>query len=95
MFLGTGTMVVCLKHVGITDSDRERVKMSVKTLASWSVHACSTHPGNPSGPAALWMLAGFEVLLTLAAESVITQLPGTAGALINVSVLLASKCEVI
>jgi hypothetical protein len=30
-------MVVCLKHVGITDSVRERLKMSVKRLASWSV----------------------------------------------------------
>ena len=46
MFLGTVTMVVCLKHVGITDSDRERLKMLVKTLASWSVHAWSTSPGN-------------------------------------------------
>ena len=45
VFLGTGTMVVCVKHVGITDSDRERLKMS---LASWSAHARSTHPGNPS-----------------------------------------------
>ena len=53
MFLGTGTMVVCLKHVGITDSDRERLKLSVKTLASWSADAQSTCPGNPSGPAAL------------------------------------------
>jgi hypothetical protein len=33
VFLGTGTMLVCLKH-GITDSDRERLKISVKTLAS-------------------------------------------------------------
>ena len=49
VFLGTGTMVVCFKHVGIMDSDRERLKMSVKTLASWSAHAHSTCRGNPSG----------------------------------------------
>uniref|UniRef100_A0A8C7F5V7 Family with sequence similarity 120 member C n=1 Tax=Oncorhynchus kisutch TaxID=8019 RepID=A0A8C7F5V7_ONCKI len=40
-----------------------------------------TPPGNPSGP----------VLLTSAAESVITQSSGTAGALMHVSVLFASK----
>jgi hypothetical protein len=32
--LGTRTMVVCLKHIGITYSVRKRLKMSVKTHAS-------------------------------------------------------------
>ena len=45
--------VVCLKRVGITDLVRERLKMSVKTLASWSAHALSTRPGNLSGHVAL------------------------------------------
>jgi hypothetical protein len=53
VFLGTGSMVVCLKHVGVTDWVREMLKLSVKTLAIWSAHAPSTRPGNPSGPAAL------------------------------------------
>ena len=53
VFLGTGTMMVCVKHVGITDSEIEKMKVSVKTLASWSEHAWSTRPGNPSGFAAL------------------------------------------
>jgi hypothetical protein len=53
VLLSTGTVVVCLKHVGITDSDRERSNMSVKTLASWSAHSRSTRPGNPSGPCGL------------------------------------------
>ena len=75
----------------ITDSDRERLKMSVKTLASWSAHACSTRPGNLSDTVALGMLTYLKVLLTSAAESVITQSSGTAGALMHVSVLLASK----
>ena len=32
-------MVVYLKCVGITDSFKVRLKMSVKTLGSWSAHA--------------------------------------------------------
>jgi hypothetical protein len=49
VFLGTGNLMVCLKHVAITDSIRDMLEMSVKTPASWSAHARSTHPGNPSG----------------------------------------------
>jgi hypothetical protein len=32
-FLGTGTVVICLKHVGITDWVREGLNNSVKTPA--------------------------------------------------------------
>ena len=73
--------MVCLKHVGITDSDRQKLEMSVNTLASWSAHACSTRPGNPSGPEAR-MLTCLKVLLTSAAESMITQ-SGTTDALMQ------------
>ena len=89
MFLGTGTMVICLKHVGITDLDRERWKMSVKTLASWSAHAHSTRPVNPSGPCGLANVDLFKGLIHIGC--VITQSSGTAGALMHVSVLFASK----
>jgi hypothetical protein len=76
--LGAGTTVVCLKHDGITDSVRDRLKMSVKMLDSWSVHALSTRPGNPSGPATWLMLTCLKVLFTSAT-------------LVHASVLLASK----
>ena len=33
-----------------TDSVRERLKISVKALASWSAHVLSTLPVNQSGP---------------------------------------------
>lgn len=46
-------MVVCLKHVGITDSLRERLKISVKTADSWLAHALRTWPWTQSGPDAL------------------------------------------
>ena len=48
MFLDTGTMVVCLKHVGSTDWVRERLKMPVKTIGRWSAHALRMRPGYPS-----------------------------------------------
>ena len=71
--------------------------MSVKTLASWSSRTQSTRPGNRSGPAALWMLACLNVLLTSATESVITQSSGTSDALMHASgvACLEASIEVI
>jgi hypothetical protein len=72
-FLGTGTMVTNLKHVGTADWDRERLNMPVNAPASWSAHALRTRSGMPSGPAALRGLTRLNVLLTSATEKVSPQ----------------------
>ncbi len=59
-----------LKHEGTTDRERDRLKMSVKTQASWKVHALSTRPGMPSGPTALRMFTRLKDRVTSATESV-------------------------
>ncbi len=68
-FLGMGTMVDILKHEGTTDSERDRLKMSVKTPASWKAHALSTRPGMPSGPTALRMFTRLKDRVTSTTES--------------------------
>jgi hypothetical protein len=51
-------MVDIFKHVGTTHLDRERLKMSVNTPASWSAHALRM----PIGPAALRGLTRLKCL---------------------------------
>ncbi len=68
-FFGMGTMVDFLKHEGTTDRERDRLKMSVKTPASWKAHALSTRPGMRSGSTALWMFAHLKDRVTSATES--------------------------
>ncbi len=67
-----GTMVDFLKHEGTTDRERDRLKMSVKTPASWKAHAWYRHarPGIPSGPTALRMFTRLKDRVTSATESV-------------------------
>ncbi len=69
-FFGMGTMVDFLKHAGTTDRERDRLKISVKTPASWKAHALSTRPGIPSGPTALRMFTRLKDQVTSATESV-------------------------
>jgi hypothetical protein len=80
-------MVISMKHVGIIDW--ERLKMSMKLLASWSVHVLRTGPGIPS--AALQVLTYLKLLLTSATESEITQSSGTKEAFMQDSVLFFFK----
>ncbi len=65
-----GTMMDFLKHEGTTDRERDRLKISVKTPASWKAHALSTRPGMPSGPTALRMFTRLKDRVTSATESV-------------------------
>ncbi len=50
--------------------ERDRLKISVKTPASWKAHALSTRPGIPSGPTALRMFTRLKDRVTSATESV-------------------------
>ncbi len=67
-FFGMGTMVDFLKHEGTTERERERLKMPVKTPASWNAHARSTRPGMPSGPTALRIFTRLKDRVTSATE---------------------------
>ncbi len=80
-----------LKHEA--DRERERLKMSVKTPASWNAHALSTRPGMPFGPTALRMFIRLKDWVTSATEmkSGLTSSAVAVGAFSVWAVLSASK----
>ncbi len=85
--------LIFLKHAGTTDRERDRLKISVKTPASWKAHALSTRPGIPSGPMALRMFTRLKDRITSATESVsgLTSSAAVMWALSVWAVLSASK----
>ncbi len=82
-----------MKHEGTTDRERERLKISVKTPASWNAHALSTRSGMPSGKTALQMFIRLKdwVTSTTERESALTSSAAATGALSVWAVLSASK----
>ncbi len=67
-------------------TERDRLKISVKTPASWKAHALSTRPGMPSGPTALRMFTRLKDRVTSATERVsgLTSSAAAAAALLCV-----------
>ncbi len=87
---GMGTMVDFLKHAGTTDRERDRLKISVKTPASWKAHALSTRPGIPSWSLQLLrMFTRLKDRVTSATESV-SALTSSAAASVQHS--LCGRC---
>ena len=68
--LGTGTMMEDLKPEGTTAWERERLKISANTPASWCAQVLRTRPGMPSGPVALRIFSRWKALQTSASEMV-------------------------
>ena len=90
-FLGTGMMIADFRQGGMVARVRERLKILVKTPASWLAQELSTFPDTPSGPAVFLVLTDLSTHLTSCSCRVRVWLLGVGGVSANVVGLLTSK----
>src|SRR4029434_10809655 len=90
-FLRDGMMVADFRQGGMVARVRERLKILVKTPASWLAQALSTFPDTPSGPAAFLVSTDLSTHLFLCSCRVRVWLLGVGGVSAIVVGLLTSK----
>lgn len=75
------------------DCARDKMKILVKTLESWSAHALSTFSGTSSGQAAFRVFTDLRTRLTSCSCTVSTQAPVVGGGVSKLGVFTSERTK--